>query len=78
MLHVTGCIPRDSPPVIQTAAAINAGDFAATLLAAALAQAGIALGSSSKGTCSSSGWTWSTKHISPPLAVLMNHTLQQR
>ena len=78
VLHVTGCIKRDSPPIVQAAAAINSGDFAEALFAAALAQAGVAVGSVSKGTCTSSSWTWSMKHSSLPLTALMNHTLQLR
>jgi len=78
VLHVTGCIPRDAPPSIQVAAAIKADAFASSLFAAALNQAGVAVGSISSGSCADASWSWGVKHSSLALSTLMNHTLQQR
>ena len=78
VLHVTGCIPRDAPPSIQVAAAVKADEFSALLFAAALRQAGVAIGSISSGACASASWDWGVKHSSLALSTLMNHTLQER
>ena len=78
VLYVTGCIPRDAPPSIQVAAAVKADEFSALLFAAALRQAGVAIGSISSGACASASWDWGVKHSSLALSTLMNHTLQER
>jgi D-alanyl-D-alanine carboxypeptidase len=77
-LYITGCINRDSAPSVQVAAAIKCHDFTASLLSAALNQAGVLISSISSGNCASANWSWNIKHTSLPLSNLMNHTLQER
>jgi D-alanyl-D-alanine carboxypeptidase len=48
------------------------------MLVAALNQAGVDIRSVVEGSCASTRSSWNIKHSSPPLASLMNHTLQER